>query len=154
MWFYSIRTCALVVAQFAQAFPDLTAFPQGKHFLIQGFPLLSETWDSGRPVLLSASQPFPCDVSPGSPCSSRPIFSLAFLLSPMNIQKLAAFYVPHIFNSRRASVFLTSCSDTVTVFLPAYLPLLPPSECFLFVTEFGEELLVHPHSPSDTSSLG
>lgn len=43
--------------------------------------------------------------------------------------------------------FIPACPDNVSVFLPGYPSLLPPCVYFLFMFEFGQELLVHQCRP-------
>lgn len=71
----------------AQAFPDLVLFQQMYVSFTPGFPLLSETWDSGRPVLCSAPQ---CFLLPFlSVIRFNSNWALAFLASFLHIQTLS-----------------------------------------------------------------
>lgn len=55
------------------------------------------------------------------------------------------------FNSIKTSAYLTLflAAQTVSLYFSQAASLLPPSVCFLFVTEFVQELFIHPHRPLD-----
>lgn len=89
-----------------------------------------------------------------STSSSMPLFSsLSFAVQ-------ASFLLPFVsltgLNSRWVLAFLIPSlhviSDSVSVFLPGPVSLLPPPVCFLFMSEFCHELLVHLCRPPATST--
>lgn len=143
LWLYECSFCSSTL--WLNPLPSKVYFP---YFRLSAWSLGCEIaeisiarrdWDKeGIQNLVLFEQLYRCPAS----FKRGPTFSLVFLLSLRYLQK--SFLLPLIFlvwlNSAAASAFLTwisGCLNSVSVFLPGYLSMLPSSVDFLFMFDFG-----------------
>ena len=145
--------------QFAKVFPDLILFHQGRcpcfppglwqlGFLKAG---LASNCRGNEGILCLSLSHVLCHQVPSLTEQWAHIFPRFPFVTCLLTEALLVFFdIPHQIPCHLDFTFPTfapACSDSTSVFLPGYLSLLPPSVCFLFVFEFGQERLVHPRSP-------